>query len=108
MQTNTKIKLAVIGGSGAYNAATAHNFYTAANSTTLSGTNTFSILNSYVDVKSNDIRLNNTASWTSGTGSPEGVLTKPVGSLYSRTDGGANTTLYVKESGAGNTGWVAK
>jgi hypothetical protein len=43
-----------------------------------------------------------------GTGSPESVITAPVGSLYLRTDGGANTTLYVKESGSGNTGWVAK
>lgn len=49
-----------------------------------------------------------TARWTSGTGSPEGVVTAPVGSLYTRTDGGANTTLYVKESGTGNTGWAAK
>lgn len=47
-------------------------------------------------------------SWTNGTGSPEGVVTAPVGSLYSRTDGGTGTTLYVKESGTGNTGWVAK
>ncbi len=46
--------------------------------------------------------------WRNGTGSPEGVLTAPVGSLYSRTDGGADTTLYVKESGTGNTGWAAK
>lgn len=46
--------------------------------------------------------------WTSGTGSPEGVVTAGVGSLYTRTDGGASTTLYVKESGAGNNGWVAK
>ena len=46
--------------------------------------------------------------WTSGSGSPEGVLTAVVGSIYSRTDGGANTTLYVKESGTGNTGWVEK
>ena len=44
----------------------------------------------------------------SGTGSPEGVITATVGTLYRRTDGGANTTLYVKESGTGNTGWVAK
>lgn len=44
----------------------------------------------------------------SGTGSPEGVLTAPVGTLYLRTNGGAGTTLYVKESGSGNTGWVAK
>lgn len=47
--------------------------------------------------------------WTTGAGSPAGVVTAPVGSLYSRTDGGANTTLYVKESGSGTTaGWVAK
>lgn len=44
----------------------------------------------------------------SGAGSPEGVLTAPVGALYTRSDGGASTTLYVKESGVGNTGWVAK
>lgn len=43
-----------------------------------------------------------------GTGSPEGVVTAPVGSVYRRSDGGANTTLYVKQSGTGNTGWVGK
>lgn len=46
--------------------------------------------------------------WTSGAGSPEGVLSAAVGSMYTRTDGGAGTTLYVKESGTSNTGWVAK
>jgi hypothetical protein len=45
---------------------------------------------------------------TSDTGSPQGRYTSNVGSLYTRTDGGAGTTLYVKESGTGNTGWVAK
>lgn len=49
-----------------------------------------------------------TATIQAGNGSPEGVVTATVGSLYMRTDGGAGTTLYVKESGAGNTGWVAK
>jgi len=44
----------------------------------------------------------------SGAGSPEGVVIAPVGSLYGRTDGGAGTTLYVKESGTSSTGWVAK
>lgn len=44
----------------------------------------------------------------SGTGSPEGVITAEKGSLYLRTDGGAGTSHYVKESGSGNTGWVAK
>lgn len=44
----------------------------------------------------------------SGSGTPEAAVTAPVGSLFLRTDGGASTTLYVKESGTGNTGWVAK
>jgi hypothetical protein len=43
-----------------------------------------------------------------GTGSPESVLTATVGHIYLRTDGGAGTTLYVKESGSGNTGWIGK
>lgn len=43
-----------------------------------------------------------------GTGSPEGVVYAGVGSIFLRRDGGAGTTLYVKESGTGNTGWVAK
>jgi hypothetical protein len=42
-----------------------------------------------------------------GTGSPENVVAATVGSIYLRTDGGASTTLYVKESGTGNTGWRA-
>jgi len=44
----------------------------------------------------------------SGMGSPESVVTAPIGTLYRRLDGGAGTTLYVKESGTGNTGWSAK
>lgn len=43
-----------------------------------------------------------------GIGSPEGVVTANVGSIYLRTDGASATTLYIKESGTGNTGWVAK
>lgn len=43
-----------------------------------------------------------------GTGTPEGVVTAAIGALFVRTDGGAGTTLYVKESGTGNTGWVGK
>lgn len=43
-----------------------------------------------------------------GTSSPESVVTAVVGSLFLRLDGGASTTLYVKTSGTGNTGWTAK
>ena len=46
--------------------------------------------------------------WLVGTNTPEGAVTAPVGSLFTRTNGGANTTLYIKESGTGNTGWAAK
>lgn len=45
---------------------------------------------------------------TQGAGTPEGAVTAVVGCLYLRTDGGAGTSIYVKESGTGNTGWVAK
>ncbi len=44
----------------------------------------------------------------SGSGSPETAVTAIVGSIFMRTDGGASTSIYVKESGTGNTGWVAK
>lgn len=43
-----------------------------------------------------------------GIGSPEGVVAAPIGVLYRRLDGGAGSTLYVKEAGADEFGWVAK
>lgn len=52
--------------------------------------------------------VSGTAHVYGGAGSPEGVQTAAVGSLYLRSDGGAGTSLYVKETGSGNTGWVAK
>jgi hypothetical protein len=42
-----------------------------------------------------------------GSGTPEAAVTAPVGSLFLRSDGGTDTTLYIKESGTGNTGWAA-
>ena len=46
------------------------------------------------------------------TGSPEGVVVAPQGTLITRSDGGATTSLYVKTTGGistpTNTGWVAK
>ena len=48
------------------------------------------------------------STYLTGTGTPEGVVTAAVGILYTRTDGGTGTTLYVKESGSGSTGWAAK
>jgi hypothetical protein len=46
-----------------------------------------------------------TASIRRGTATPEGVVTAQVGSLFLRTDGLIGASLYVKESGTGNTGW---
>lgn len=45
---------------------------------------------------------------TVGEGSPEGVITAPIGSLYlNSTASGGDTVAYVKGSGVGNTGWSA-
>jgi hypothetical protein len=63
---------------------------------------------SVLRIRENDVRLLGGPSFYAGTGSPEGVVTAVRGSLYLRTDGGAATSLYVKESGTGNTGWAAK
>lgn len=41
----------------------------------------------------------------SGSGSPEGSVSAPPGSIYRRTTGGTGTSLYIKENGTGNTGW---
>lgn len=46
---------------------------------------------------------------TSGSGSPEGAVSAPQGSLYMNIAGGAGTSLYVKETGGnGRSGWVSK
>jgi len=52
--------------------------------------------------------INLNAGLIAGTGTPEGQITAPIGSIFMRRDGGANTSMYVKESGTGNTGWIAK
>jgi hypothetical protein len=43
-----------------------------------------------------------------GSGTPEGVVAADPGSLYLNKSGGAGTSLYVKQSGSGNTGWAGK
>ena len=60
------------------------------------------------DVTADNLIFTAGPTWTSGSGSPEGSVTASVGSLYTNTSGGSNTTLWVKESGTGNTGWVSK
>jgi hypothetical protein len=45
----------------------------------------------------------------SGKGSPEGVISAALGTIYLRTDGSTSTTLYVKCADDGlSTGWTAK
>jgi len=73
-----------------------------------SGNTTISTGNLVIGTSGKGVTLPGGITWTSGAGSPEGVVTAPVGSLYSRSDGGLLTSLYVKESGSGNTGWVGK
>lgn len=43
-----------------------------------------------------------------GTSTPESVVTANIGSLFLRVDGSTSTTLYVKTTGTGNTGWTPK
>jgi hypothetical protein len=69
----------------------------------------FKIAGSEVAKIDNDGIFNGSCGWYCGAGSPETVVTAAVGSIYTNTaQQGAGTTLYVKESGTGNTGWVAK
>jgi len=42
-----------------------------------------------------------------GDGTPEGVVTARIGSMFLRRDGGPSTAVYYKEAGVGNLGWVA-
>ena len=51
---------------------------------------------------------NKVSSITWGKGSPEGQVFAAPGSLYLNQDGGAGTTLYIKETGVSSSGWVAK
>lgn len=59
-------------------------------------------------VRTDSVVLSQACSILTGSAAPEGVVTAPTCSIYLRTAGGAGTTLCVKESGSGNTGWVCK
>jgi len=43
--------------------------------------------------------------WLRGSGTPEGAVTAPTGSMYINENTG---DLFTKDSGAGNTGWITK
>ena len=59
-------------------------------------------------VANNTVEIRHTLGviWSSGEGAP--THSASPGSLYTRTGGGAGTTLYVKESGTDGNGWVGK
>jgi hypothetical protein len=57
-----------------------------------------------IDFLTGRARVNNCTIY-SANGSPEGVVTANVGSLFMRSDGTYNSALYLKEEGVGNTGW---
>lgn len=57
-------------------------------------------------ILSNEYRFQSQNGLFSGEGSPEGVRTAPVGSVYLDTTGTAGATMYIKEVGTGNTGWT--
>lgn len=42
---------------------------------------------------------------TKGTGSPEGKVAAPVGSIYTDTTATTGAIRWIKSSGSGNTGW---
>lgn len=51
--------------------------------------------------------INAACQFIAGSGTPESAVTGNVCDLFMRSDGGAGTALYVKETGTGNTGWSA-
>ena len=53
-----------------------------------------------------EITFSNGVKIITGTGTPEGAVVAPVGSIFLRSDH-ANV-LYAKQTGTGNTGWVLK
>lgn len=52
-------------------------------------------------------RTNVVCVYDEGTGSPEGVRVGNVCDVYLQTNGTPGATLWVKETGTGNTGWTA-
>lgn len=43
-----------------------------------------------------------------GTGSPEGAVTASIGAVYQQSDAATGKSLWVKNTGTGNTGWRLK
>lgn len=98
------------GGDSGGNAASVVSIYTAANTTTTTGTLRMKFVDTgdiqiYSDLVLDEV---NNVRIVAGSGTPEGNVTAGIGSTYHRTNGSTGTAFYVKETGTGNTGWVAK
>lgn len=74
------------------------------------GADTLSVQEIHNIIMSGTTSKNNAVPYvqTNDSGSPEGVVTAGAGSVYYRTDGGRGTSMYIKETSSGNTGWAAK
>jgi hypothetical protein len=84
-----------------YNRLVSCDVYNSARFTNIVRTDTTTVL-------INNMEVQNSLSTFQNVNTPEGAVVAPRGSVYQRTDGGAGTSIYIKESGTGNTGWVAK
>ena len=81
-------------------------YNTAAGTTTTFGNNIVLFGNTGIG---NYLDWKNEVLFITGSGSPASAVTASVGAIFLRENGGAGTTLYVKESGTNtNTGWVGK
>lgn len=110
-QSSNRLIAAVNAANTRYVGLDANNHLAGGDGADLTGAALWKLDNDSGEVRANGgVRVGSATgpTWTSGTGSPEGVVTAPIGSLYTDTNGGAGTTLYAKESGSGNTGWAAK
>ena len=74
----------------------------------LAGSTTNTTIGNPTVGQTNTVTINHSpgVTWTSGSGAP--THSASPGSLYTNTAGGSGTTLYVKESGTDNSGWVGK
>lgn len=68
----------------------------------------FNTSNSYNQFHYLDRGLNVQLQLTNSYATPEGSATAGIGSLLLSLNGGAGTTLFVKQAGTGNTGWAGK
>ena len=102
--SNGRLEVLVSSASSIWHWATTGAFRPSTDVTADIGSTEFRVANAYV----NTLRPGSgTTSWSSGVGSPEGVVTAFKGSIWAQTDAGNGTSgLWFKATGSGNTGWI--